>query len=79
MHFPLVLLNRLNKTESAVSLYCRLSLVLKDPFFPDYLSSQCDGYRNRGPNILKMCAFDDPIAGSEHLIPVICVQYEILE
>ena len=29
--------NRLNKTESAVFLFCRLSLFLKDPFFPDYL------------------------------------------
>ena len=30
---PLVLMNRLNKTESAVFLYCRFSLILKDPFF----------------------------------------------
>ena len=30
-------MNRLNKTESAVFLYCRFSLFLKDPFFPDYL------------------------------------------
>ena len=29
----LVLLNRLNKTESAVLLNCRFSLFLKDPFF----------------------------------------------
>ena len=29
-------MNRLNKTESAVFLYCRLSLFLKDLFFPDY-------------------------------------------
>ena len=35
--FPLVLMNRLNKTESAVFLYCRFSLFLKDPFFPEYL------------------------------------------
>ena len=28
--------NRLNKTKSAVFLYCRFSLFLKDPFFPDY-------------------------------------------
>ena len=33
---PLVLMNRLNKTEYAVFLYCRFSLFLKDPFFPDY-------------------------------------------
>ena len=33
LHFPLVLVNRLNKTESAVFLYCRISLFLKDPFF----------------------------------------------
>ena len=26
-------MNRLNKTESAVFLYCRLALFLKDPFF----------------------------------------------
>ena len=26
-------MNRLNKTDSAVSLYCRFSLFLKDPFF----------------------------------------------
>ena len=29
-------MNRLNKTESAVFLYCRFSLCLKDPFFPEY-------------------------------------------
>ena len=33
LHFPLVLMNRLNKTKSAVFLYCRFSLFLKDPFF----------------------------------------------
>ena len=26
-------MNRLNKTESAVFLYCKFSLFLKDPFF----------------------------------------------
>ena len=31
-----LLMNRLNKTESAVFLYCMFSLFLKDPFFPDY-------------------------------------------
>ena len=36
-HFPLVLLNRLNKTESVVFLYCRFFLFLEDSFFPDYL------------------------------------------
>ena len=30
-------MNRLNKTEPVVFLYCRFSLLLKDPFFPDYL------------------------------------------
>ena len=30
-------MNRLNKTESAVFLYCRFSLLLRGPFFPDYL------------------------------------------
>ena len=30
-------MNRLNKTKSAVFLYCRFSLLLKEPFFPDYL------------------------------------------
>ena len=35
-HFPLVLMNTLNKTESVVFIYCRFSLFLKDPFFPDY-------------------------------------------
>ena len=30
-------MNRLNKTESVVFLYCRHSLFLKDSFFPDYL------------------------------------------
>ena len=35
--FQLVLMNRLNKTESAVFFYCRFSLFLGDPFFPDYL------------------------------------------
>ena len=29
----IVLMNRLNKTESAVFLYCRFSLFLRDPFF----------------------------------------------
>ena len=33
LHFPLVLMNRLNETESAVFLYFRFSLLLKDPFF----------------------------------------------
>ena len=32
LHFPLVLVNRLNKTESVVFLYCRFSLFLMDPF-----------------------------------------------
>ena len=32
-HFPLVLMNRLNKTESAVFIYCRFSIFPKDPFF----------------------------------------------
>ena len=30
-------MNRLNKTQSAVFLYCRFSLFLMDPFFPIYL------------------------------------------
>ena len=30
LHFPSVLMNRLNKAESAVFLYCRFSLFLKD-------------------------------------------------
>ena len=29
-------MNRLNKTESALFLYCRFPLFLKDPFFSDY-------------------------------------------
>ena len=33
LYFPLILMNRLNKTESAVFLYCRFSLFMKDPFF----------------------------------------------
>ena len=33
LHFPLVLINRLNKTESAGFLYCRFSLFLKGQFF----------------------------------------------
>ena len=38
LHFPFVLMNILNKTESAFFLNCRFSLFLKDPFFPpDYL------------------------------------------
>ena len=32
MHFPLVLTNRLNKTETSVFLYCRFSLFLKGHF-----------------------------------------------
>ena len=37
LHFPLVLMNRLKKAESAVFLYCRFSLFLKHPLFPDHL------------------------------------------
>ena len=33
LHFQLALMNRLNKTKSAVFLYCRFSLFLKDQFF----------------------------------------------
>ena len=33
VHIPIVLINRLNKTESAVFLYCMFSLFLKDPLF----------------------------------------------
>ena len=33
LHFPLVLANGLNTTESTVFLICRFSLFLKDPFF----------------------------------------------
>ena len=33
-------MNRLNKTESAVFLYCRFSLFLKDPFFQFIKRSQ---------------------------------------
>ena len=32
-------MNRLNKTESDVFLYCRFSLFLKDPFFPNYFKT----------------------------------------
>ena len=39
VHFPLVLKNRRNKTESAVFLYCRYSLFLKVPFLPDHLEA----------------------------------------
>ena len=33
LHFVLVLINILNKTESAVFVYCTFSLLLEDPFF----------------------------------------------
>ena len=33
LHFPIVLTNRLNKIESSVIKYCRLSLFVKDPVF----------------------------------------------
>ena len=33
LHFPLVLMNRLNETESDVFLYYSFSIFLKDPFF----------------------------------------------
>ena len=33
LHFPLVLMDRLNKTESAVFYHRRFSLFLKEPFF----------------------------------------------
>ena len=36
---PLVHMNRLNKTESDVSLYCKFFLLLKDPFFHIIYSS----------------------------------------
>ena len=32
LYIPLILTNRLNKTESAVFKFCRFSLFLKDPF-----------------------------------------------
>ena len=32
LHFPLILITNLNKTESAVFKFCRLSLFLKDRF-----------------------------------------------
>ena len=38
LHLPVVLMNRLNKT--AVLLYCRFSLFLKDPFLEKILRSQ---------------------------------------
>ena len=38
LHFPLALMNRLNKTKSAIFLDCRFSLFLKDPFFHIILS-----------------------------------------
>ena len=37
-------MNRLNKTESAVSSFCRFSLFLKDPFFLDYFESVSKKY-----------------------------------
>ena len=33
LHFLLILINRLNTTESVVFFHCRFSLFLKDPFF----------------------------------------------
>ena len=33
MHFVLVLMNRLNKIECGVILYCRFTVFLNDPFF----------------------------------------------
>ena len=33
LHYPLFLMNSLNKTESAIFLYCRFFLFLRDPFF----------------------------------------------
>ena len=46
MLFPLALMNRLNKTESVVLLYCRFSLFLKDTFFqiiewPKFTTCKC--------------------------------------
>ena len=32
-------INRLNKTESAVFIYCRFSLFLKDPFFRQIITT----------------------------------------
>ena len=39
LHFPLVLMSRLSKTESAVSFIVGSLLFLKDPFFPDYFEA----------------------------------------
>ena len=44
LHFPSILMNRLNETESAVVKFCRFSLILKDPFFPDYLSPTSENF-----------------------------------
>ena len=40
IHVPLILMNRLNKTDSAVFNLCKLSLILKDPIFQTILLFQ---------------------------------------
>ena len=63
MHFPLVLMNRLNKTESVVFLYYRFSLFLKDPdFFSDY------------PVVLKFMM--DPVFNQMRLVESCRFEYE---
>ena len=44
LHFPLVLMNRLNKTESAVFSYCTFSLFLKDSFFKIVIRTPCRNF-----------------------------------
>ena len=46
LHVPLVFMNRLNKCEFAVFLYCKFSVFLKDLFFPDCMDSKWHSARN---------------------------------
>ena len=53
--FPFVLMNRLNKTESAVFLYCRFSLFWGGSIFPDYLEVEAAVIVLRGVGKTSPC------------------------
>ena len=54
MHFPFVLINRLNRAKSAVFLYWRFSLFLKDPLFQiTYRSQQLSLCRVESVDLLQ--------------------------
>ena len=71
--FPLVLIDRLNKTESAVFVYSRFSLFLNDPFFPDYSKTIFGLFESDGFTVLYYY-LSDILIGPKRLHLVIEVQ-----